>query len=108
MQAYFDFVEHDEGAFRLIFESDLTNEPQVRTRVDATEDACATLVSAVIAEDTGLGPDESMLLAGGLTGMAQVAARRWLREDRRIPKDAAARLVARLAWRGISGVPRNP
>src|SRR6202011_3049711 len=34
MEAYFEFVEHKSGAFRLVFESDLTNEPAVRERVN--------------------------------------------------------------------------
>jgi len=74
VQAYFDFVDDPGGAFRLIFESDLTNEGAVRERVDRTNDGCARLVSKVIAEDTGLTPDEAMLLAAGLVGLAQTAA----------------------------------
>jgi predicted acylesterase/phospholipase RssA len=42
----------------------------------------------------------------GLVGMAQVSAIYWLGMDREIPKDAAEQLMARLAWRGISGWPR--
>jgi AcrR family transcriptional regulator len=34
MDAYFAYVEDEGGAFRLVFESDLTNEPAVRDRVD--------------------------------------------------------------------------
>src|SRR5258706_10017166 len=34
MDAYFAYVEDEGGAFRLVFESDLTNEPSVRERVD--------------------------------------------------------------------------
>jgi AcrR family transcriptional regulator len=105
VQAYFDFVDDPGGAFRLIFESDLTNESAVRERVDRTNDACAELMSRVIAEDTGLTESEAMLLAAGLTGMAQTAARHWLREDGRIAKENAARLVSTLGWRGISGIP---
>src|SRR5688572_12193269 len=33
MDAYFAYVEDEGGAFRLVFESDLTNEPAVRERV---------------------------------------------------------------------------
>ncbi len=105
VRAYFDFVDDPGGAFRLIFESDLTNESAVRERVDRTNDACAELMSKVIAEDTGLTESEAMLLAAGLTGMAQTAARHWLREDGRIDKENAARLVSTLGWRGISGIP---
>jgi hypothetical protein len=34
-----------------------------------------------------------------------VSARYWLSTGREIPKDAAEQLMARLAWRGISGWP---
>jgi AcrR family transcriptional regulator len=105
VQAYFDFVDDPGGAFRLIFESDLTNEVAVRERVDRANDACAALVSKVIAEDTGLTDDEALLLASGLGGLAQTAARRWLRDGSAIPKDEAARLVSTLSWRGISRIP---
>jgi AcrR family transcriptional regulator len=105
VQAYFDFVDDPGGAFRLIFESDLTNAVAVRERVDRTNDACARLVSRVIAEDTGLTTDEAMMLAAGLTGLAQTAARHWLRETGRIPKSEAARLIGSLGWRGISNFP---
>ncbi len=105
VQAYFDFVDDPGGAFRLIFESDLTNESAVRERVDRTNDACAALVSKVIAEDTGLTEAEALLLAAGLTGQAQTAARRWLRDGSDIPKADAAALVSILSWRGISRIP---
>ena len=34
MAAFFEYVAADTGAFRLVFESDLTNEPAVRQHVD--------------------------------------------------------------------------
>jgi AcrR family transcriptional regulator len=105
MSAYFDFVEADHGLFRLIFESDLTNETAVRERVERVDDRCAELVSRVIAEDTGLDDDQARLLASGLIGLAQTSARRWLRHSGSIPKDDAARLIGSLGWRGISGFP---
>ena len=105
VQAYFDFVDEPGGAYRLIFESDLTNEAAVRERVDRTNDACALLISRVIAEDTGLTDEEAILLAAGLGGLAQTAARRWLRDGSAIPKDAASALVSTLSWRGISRIP---
>jgi AcrR family transcriptional regulator len=105
--AYFTFVDEDGGAFRLVFESDLTNEAAVRTRVERVTSECAAAISAVIREDTGLSDEEAHLLAVGLTGMAQVAARYWLATEGSIPRDAAARLLAGLSWRGIGGFPRT-
>jgi hypothetical protein len=93
--------------FRLVFESDLTNEPAVRERVDTADRKCADMISQVIKEDAGLEDDEAHLLGISLVGMAQVSARYWLSTLGTIPKDAAEQLVARLAWRGISGWPRT-
>jgi len=105
MEAYFHFVQHESGAFRLVFESDLTNEPAVRERVNQVELDCAKLISAVIAEDTGFGTEESMVLAIGLTGISQVTARYWLTAGMPVPRDTATRLISQLAWRGIAGFP---
>jgi len=104
-QAFFDFVGGGGEAFRLVFESDLSNEPAVRDRLDRTMNACADTVSQSIHKDAGLGEDEAHLLGMALVGMAQVSARYWLSTDRAIPQDAAEQLMARLAWRGISGWP---
>ncbi|MER6539371.1 TetR/AcrR family transcriptional regulator [Streptomyces sp. 900105755] len=105
MDAYFAYVEDDGGAFRLVFESDLTNEPAVRERVDKVTNECAEAICEVIAEDTGLPRAESMLLASGLGGLAQVVARSWLHSDRSVSRDQAVQLLTSLAWRGIAGFP---
>jgi AcrR family transcriptional regulator len=104
--AFFDFVASTGQAFRLVFESDLRNEPAVRDRLDRSMRDCAEMISQVIREDAGVGDDEAHLLGLGLVGMAQVSATYWLSADRTIPKDTAEQLMARLAWRGISGWPR--
>src|SRR5690242_17260263 len=105
--AFFDFVGSTGQAFRLVFESDLRNEPAVRARLDESSRECAEMISEIISEDAGIGDEEAHLLGMGLVGMAQVSATYWLGTDRAIPKDAAEQLMARLAWRGISGWPRG-
>jgi AcrR family transcriptional regulator len=106
VNAYFTFVEEPGGAFRLVFESDLANEPAVRERVDAADLALARLSAAVIAEDTGLSDEQALLLASGMQGMVQVAARRWLRGGTElVSREDAADVISALAWRGISGFP---
>src|SRR5690606_37275997 len=82
MDAYFSYVEDEGGAFRLVFESDLTNEPAVRERVDQLALDCAKLVSPLIEEDTDLPQEQAMLLAVSLCGMAQITARYWLSSGR--------------------------
>ena len=105
MDAFFEYVAGDTGAFRLVFESDLTNEPAVREHVDRVTTECADMIAHVIHEDTGLPDTPSRLLAVSLVGMAQVSARFWLSEAGGIAKADAAALVAGLAWRGIRGYP---
>jgi AcrR family transcriptional regulator len=107
MHAFYDYVADAEGAFRLVFESDLTNEPAVRARVDRVTIECAKLIAHVITDDTGLPEEQSQLLAVSLVGMGQVSARFWLQDPGSMDRDAAATLVAGLAWRGIGGYPRT-
>jgi AcrR family transcriptional regulator len=104
-KAFFDFVGGTGEAFRLVFESDLSNEPAVRERLDHAMRQCADMVSQFIREDAGLADNEAHLLGMALVGMAQTTSRYWLSSDRAIPRDAAQALIAKLAWRGISGWP---
>ncbi|GAB2687292.1 TetR/AcrR family transcriptional regulator [Thalassiella azotivora] len=104
--AYFRFVDREDAPFRLVFESDLTNDDGVRERVDTVERSCAHAIADVITEDAGLERPEAELLGMALAGMAQVTARYWLQSGRSIPRDEAARLIAQLSWRGIGGFPK--
>jgi len=105
MAAFFEYVAGDTGAFRLVFESDLTSEPAVRVHVERVTTECAAMIADVIHDDTGLPPEASRLLAVSLVGMAQVSARFWLSETAGISQSDATALVAGLAWRGIRGYP---
>ena len=105
IDAYFGFIEGEGEAFRLLFESDMSVEPQVRERLNRMTYDCAVAVSAVISVDTGLPKDEAMLLAIGLIGCAQISARHWLEKGGKLDRAQAAALVTSLMWRGISGFP---
>ncbi len=105
--AYFDFVDDPGGAFRLVFESDLRNEPAVAARVELALQVSIDAIADTIARDTGLTRDESELLSCGLAGLAEVSARWWLSSGGTVPKERAVHLLAGLAWRGIGGFPRT-
>ena len=105
--AYFDFIEADGEAFRLLFESDMNVEPAVRERLNRMTYDCAAAVSAVISLDTGLPQEAAMLLGVGLIGSAQVTARHWLERDSKLTREQAQNLVTNIIWRGISGFPRS-
>jgi AcrR family transcriptional regulator len=105
--AYFDFIEAEGEAFRLLFESDMNVEPAVRERLNRMTYDCAAAVSAVISLDTGLPQEAAMLLGVGLIGSAQVTARHWLERDSKLSREQAQTLATNIIWRGISGFPRN-
>ncbi len=104
--AYFEFVDRDGEPFRLVFESDLTNDGAVRERVDAVTRTCGAAIAEVIQEDTGLPAAEAQLLGVAMAGMAHVTARYWITSGRPIPREAAYALIAQLSWRGIRGFPK--
>jgi len=107
VEAYFGFIDNEGEAFRLLFESDVNLEPQVRERLNRMTYDCAAAVSAVISIDTGLGKEESMMLAVGIIGTVQTTARHWLDRDGKIDRKRATELVMNLIWRGISGFPKS-
>ena len=107
VEAYFGFIDSEGEAFRLLFESDMNLEPQVRERLNRMTYDCAAAVSAVISIDTGLGKEESMMLAVGIIGTVQTPARHWLDRDGKIDRQRATELVMNLIWRGISGFPKS-
>jgi AcrR family transcriptional regulator len=111
ISAYFDFVDGtgptEQGAFRLVFESDLRNDAAVRARVERTSRLCMEAIADTIAADTGLSRPKAELLSVALTGLSEMAARWWLYSDRPVPKAEAVRLLEALAWRGISHFPRQ-
>jgi len=112
LTAYFDFVDGedrgDQGAFRLIFATDLANEPVVRARVDRVARLTMQAVADTVAADTGLARAQAELLSTALTGAAQITAAWWLDADRPIAKSDAVRLLEALFWRGISSFPVQP
>ena len=107
VDAYFGFIDSEGEAFRLLFESYMNLEPQVRERLNRMTYDCAAAVSAVISIDTGLGKEESMMLAVGIIGTVQTTARHWLDRDGKIDRTRATELVMNLIWRGISGFPKS-
>src|SRR3954451_13508075 len=50
-EAYFDFVDHESEAFRLVFESDLRNDRAAGERVDRVEKKCIAAITDTIMSD---------------------------------------------------------
>jgi AcrR family transcriptional regulator len=103
--AYYEFIDAEGEAFRLVFESDLRNDPDVRTVVDRGTELCVEAIAEVIAADTGADQERALLLAAGLTGLSETSARWWLPRKGTVSREEAVSLLTSLAWRGISGFP---
>lgn len=99
--AYFDFVDREGQAYRMVFESDLRAEPVVQDAIERATTASVDAITETITSDAGLDADRARLLAVGLVGMSEVSARAWLDADRTIDKQDAISLISTLAWRGI-------
>ncbi|MCT9623963.1 TetR/AcrR family transcriptional regulator [Pseudarthrobacter equi] len=112
IRAYYGYVARDDGAYRLVFESGLSNDPDVSVRLAAFRADFAAAITQIISEDAQLPLVEAELLGRGLTGLAQVSARFWIEataEQGRagLSLDRATELIYRFAWRGISRFPKD-
>lgn len=101
---YFKLVDDADHGFRLIFESDFTMNNEVRARVEDVVSQVSRVVGTEVANQTGKSIGEANILAGGLCGMAQAAAWRWLRLGRPIAMEEAISQTLELAWNGLSAV----
>jgi AcrR family transcriptional regulator len=101
---YFKLVDDADHGFRLIFESDFTMNHEVRARVEDVVAQVSRVVGTEVANQTGKSIGEANILAGGLCGMAQAAAWRWLRLGRPIAMEDAIAQTLDLAWSGLSSV----
>jgi AcrR family transcriptional regulator len=102
---YFDFVDGDDAAFRLVFESDLRNQPAVQAVVERTYTACVQTIAQAVADDAGLDTHRAWLVAVGVVGISEHGARYWLTRREELPKAEAVALTASLAWKGLAGFP---
>ena len=106
VRAYVTFVDAAGEASTLLFESDVTHDPDVRDRVESASRDAAERIAGVLAHVTDLGPASARTVAVALVAMAQGAAIHRLRHDDAPSSDETANLVARLAWAGVAGLVR--
>ncbi|MFE3188505.1 TetR/AcrR family transcriptional regulator [Nocardia sp. NPDC059240] len=105
VRAYFDFFDSETQGFRLVFDSDALAEPSVQWRLGRAADACVDAITLAIAQDAAMTTHQARLLAAGLVGASQFAARYWLDTGRTNSKDDAIDAVVTLCWGGLSRVP---
>lgn len=106
VQAYVEFVEQAGDSFSLLFESDVTRDSGVRSRVEQASADAARAICRALRELAGLPLEHAELLSTALVGMARVAATSRYR-TREVGVDDAVDLVTQLAWRGVAGLVRD-
>lgn len=104
ISCYFNLIDDADLGYRLIFESDFTMNHDVRARVEDVVSQVSRIVGAEVSKQTGMSLGEANILAGGLSGMAQAAAWRWLRLGRPISIELAISQTLDLAWNGLISI----
>jgi AcrR family transcriptional regulator len=80
--AYFELVVEHQSAFKLLFGSDVPDDPELSRALRRVEDTVAEAVGALI--DAGLDSEHRLLLAYAVVGMATGASRHWLSRNNRL------------------------
>lgn len=102
-RAYFRFAADHRSSFLLLLGADNRAEPECARIVDETLDACAAAVSTLI--DLPASPEQRLVLAHALVGMAEAATRSTLAAGTGAPDpDRLAAWISELAWFGMRGV----
>lgn len=102
-RAYFRFAADHRSSFLLLLGADNRAEPEFARIVDETLDACAAAVSTLI--DLPASPEQRLVLAHALVGMAEAATRSTLSAGTGAPDpDRLAAWISELAWFGMRGV----
>ena len=94
-KAFYDFVASAGETFRLVFESDLSNEPAVRVRLDKAMSDCADMAAGPPPKTPGSTTSRPTCSATALIGMAQVSVRYRLNTAGN-PEGRRQQLIARL------------
>ncbi|NHU84438.1 TetR/AcrR family transcriptional regulator [Kocuria sp. JC486] len=102
LSVYFDFVADQPQAYRLIFESDLLADPEIRTRFENFHVGVAEAIGSVLGPNAGLSQGHAVMLSRSLTAMAEAGASYWAHHAEVGDRAEAERQVFRLAWGGIS------
>ena len=104
VRAYLTFVEVAGEASSLLFESDVTRDPDVRARVEHASVSAGARIAAVLQQVARLDAAEAATVSIALVTMAQGAAVHRLRHAGALTAEATAELVSRLAWAGVAGL----
>ncbi len=103
LRAYFRFVVDSADEYRLMFGGGTRRDEEFALATSTLERSMAEVISTLITVE-GLDPDDRLLLAHGIVGLAEGTSRHWIAEGLPGDADDVADRVADLAWRGLRGI----
>lgn len=109
VHSYFAFAEKENGAFRMVYECDLTADADVAKIIKQANRAFAQTLTAAILRSSKVSNGQARLLAHAMIGLARASALHWINEELELSLDEAAETTFQLAWDGLVSFPdANP
>lgn len=107
VRTLFEYMGRDDGAHRIVFNSGLGNDEEVRERVDQFNDAIIGQISEHVFNETYLDDEQAKVIGHAMAGTVLTAARYWSAQRRTesdspsLHIDLVTEHTFQLLWKGI-------
>ncbi len=101
-QGFISFFEEHPETFRILFSDANRSDPEFAEEVHRVELVVAERIASLI-DIPNLTDAERRLLAVGIVGLGESAARLWMSGESGLSADRVAALLAELTWAGLRG-----
>ncbi|WBL17935.1 TetR/AcrR family transcriptional regulator [Citricoccus sp. NR2] len=107
VRTLFEYMAREDGAHRIVFNSGLGNDTEVRQRVDQFNDALIGQISEHVFNETYLDDEQAKVIGHAMAGTVLTAARYWAsrrRSGEEFPSlhiDQVTEHTFQLLWQGI-------
>lgn len=103
-KAYFGWVEANPRGFEVLFSSETRRDAEFTAEAMRVEDGIVETITGLITVEA-MTDEERRLMAYGIVGIAETTCRHWLAGSIALESSQLAKMVARLAWAGLRGLP---
>lgn len=105
VHSYFAFAEKENGAFRMVYECDLTADADVAKVIKEANRTFAQTLTVAILRSSKVAKGQAQLLAHAMIGLSRAAALHWINEELDLALEDAAETTFMLAWDGLAAFP---